>query len=69
MSDKPIAQRMFIKPGFTLVILNAPKGYIEIIGEIPENVKIQTSLVPGADIIQFFTKSRAELNENFASLK
>jgi hypothetical protein len=68
MSDKSIAQRMFIKPGHIMVVLNAPQGYIEMIGEIPENVKIQTRLVPGADIIQFFTKSKTDLEENFISL-
>jgi len=64
MSDKSIAQRMFIKPGFTMVVLNAPPGYIETIGEIPEDVKILTTLVSGANIIQFFTKSRSELEKN-----
>lgn len=57
MSDKSIAQRMFIKPGYTLVILNAPQGYVETIGDNPENVSIQTKQVFGADIIQFFAKT------------
>ena len=65
MSDKSIAQRMFIKPGYTMVVLNAPAGYIETIGEIPEDVKILTTLISDADIIQFFTKSRSELEKNF----
>ena len=51
------------------MILNAPLGYVETIGEIPENVIIQTRLVTGADIIQFFTKAQAELKGNFTSLK
>jgi len=68
MSDKSIAQRMFIKSGHTLVLLNAPPGYIETIGEIPEAVKILNTLVSGADIIQFFTKSRSDLEKNFNPL-
>jgi hypothetical protein len=68
MSDKSIAQRMFIKPGFTMAVLNAPPGYIETIGEIPVDVKILTTLVCGADIIQFFTKSRSDLEKNFKPL-
>jgi hypothetical protein len=68
MSDKTIAQRMFLKPGHTMVILNAPPGYKEIIGEIPENVKILTTLISGADIIQFFTSSRSELEKKFGPL-
>jgi hypothetical protein len=69
VSDKSIVQKLFIKPGHTVVILNAPNGYIETIGEIPENVKIQTKLVPSADIIQLFTKFQAELKDNFPTLK
>lgn len=69
MSNKSIAQRMLIKPGHTLVILNAPHGYVETIGEIPENVKIQTKMVSSADIIQFFTKTQTELKEKFTPLK
>ena len=61
MSDKTIAQRMFLKPGHTFVVLNAPQGYIETIGEIPGGVEIKTILVSDADIIQFFTSSRADL--------
>ena len=68
MSDKSIAQRMFIKPGHTMVILNAPQGYVGSIGEIPEDVKILTTLVSDADIIQFFTITRAELEMNFKPL-
>ena len=51
-----------------MTVLNAPPGYIETIGEIPEDVKILTTLVSGADIIQFFTKSRSELEKNFKPL-
>ena len=51
------------------MILNAPEGYLATIGEIPENVKIHTDLISGADIIQFFTKTQAELKKNFLLLK
>jgi hypothetical protein len=69
MSDKSISQRMFIKSGHVIVIINAPEEYLEKIGEIPENVKIHTDLISGADIIQFFTKTQVELKENFLLLK
>lgn len=45
-----------------------PQGYIETIGEIPEAVKILTTLVSDADIIQLFTSSRSELENNFKLL-
>jgi len=69
LSDKSIAQRMFIKPDYVLVILNAPQGYLDTLGNLPENVTIHANLVSNTDIIQFFTKSQAELKENFPILK
>lgn len=69
MSDKSITQRMFIKSGYKVIILNAPEGYIQTMGVIPEQVNIQNNLSPDADIIQYFTKSKADLVENFPLLK
>jgi hypothetical protein len=34
---------MFIKPGHTMVVLNALRDILRTIGEIPENVNILTS--------------------------
>jgi len=59
---------MFIKPGHTLVVLNATQGYIEMIGDLPADVKIQTNLVSEADMIQFFTSTRSDLEKNFEPL-
>jgi hypothetical protein len=69
MSEKSIVQRMFIKPGYIVVVLNSPKGYIETIGELPEKITIARKLVPDADIVQLFAYTQAELNELFPSLK
>jgi hypothetical protein len=69
MSDKPIVQRVSINPGYTMVILNAPPSYMEVIGEVPEKVSINKKLVPEADIVQVFAKNQAELNELFPKIK
>ncbi len=47
MSDKSIAQRMFIKSGNRVIILNAPEGYTQTMGEIPEQVNIQNKSFSG----------------------
>lgn len=60
---------MCIKPDYVLVILNAPQGYLDTLGNLPEKVTIHANLVSNTDIIQFFTKSQAELKENFPILK
>jgi hypothetical protein len=69
MSDKPVVQRMFIKPGYALVILNTPPDYLEVIGDLPEKVLVTKKLVANADIVQLFTKTQVELNELFPKLK
>jgi hypothetical protein len=60
MSEKTIAQKLFLKPGRNLLVLNAPEGYIEKLEPLPDFAKIVGSSEP-ADVIQFFIRSFAEL--------
>ncbi len=34
-SGKPLVQKLGIKPGTTIAILNAPKGYERTLGKLP----------------------------------
>ncbi len=40
MSDKTIAQKLMLKGGHSALIVNAPKGYLQSIGALPDGVKI-----------------------------
>lgn len=62
MSEKTIAEKLLLKPGRSLLVLNAPSGYLETIGPLPDFAKIVTGLEP-ADVVQLFICSYAELQK------
>jgi Protein of unknown function (DUF3052) len=69
MSDKTIAQKLMMKAGQTVLILNAPKGYAHSIGKLPAGVVVHAKGGQPADIIQAFIRSKTELEDQLSSLK
>jgi hypothetical protein len=69
MSEKTVAQKLMVKAGQTLLILNAPKGYERTIGKMPEDVIVHSRGGQVADIIQAFIRSKTELEDQLSSLK
>ena len=69
MSDKSIAEKLLIKPGRTVLFVNAPPGYRTRIGALPPNTTILKSGGAPAEVIQVFVKSRAELEAELPKLK
>jgi hypothetical protein len=60
MSEKTIAEKLLLKPGRSLLILNAPAGYLESLGPLPDFAKIVPITEP-ADVVQLFIYSFARL--------
>ena len=62
VSTAPIAKKLGIKPGWNVLVLNAPDGYHDLLRPLPEATRLATS--PGAafDIVQAFAATRAELD-------
>lgn len=60
MSDKPLAERLQVKNGRALLVLNPPADYLSKLDPLPEGSKMAE---PGekADVVQFFSRSMAEL--------
>ena len=67
-SGKPLVQKLGIKDGWAIAILNAPKGYDRLLGKLPRQVRRQATAVGPLDFIQFFTKEKQELERRFAEL-
>ena len=67
-SDKPLVQKLGIKAGAAIAILNAPRGYDAILGKVPRDVKRKMAAVGPLDFVQFFTKKKRELERRFATL-
>jgi len=69
ISSKSIADKLFIKAGKTVFLVNAPAGYNKLIGNVPSGAKITDTVEGRADIIQVFVKSEAELTKQLPQLK
>ena len=67
-SGKPLVQKLGIKDGWAIAILNAPTGYDRILGKLPRQVMRQATALGPLDFIQFFTKEKQELERRFAEL-
>ena len=68
-SGKPLIQKLGIKDGSTIAILNAPRGYDGTLGNLPREVKRKTAAVGPLDFIHFFTAEKRELERRFRALE
>lgn len=62
MAETSLVKKLVIKPGYRLLILNAPDGYTDLLGELPEGAAIDTTANGQYDLVQLFVKSKADLN-------
>ena len=69
MSQKTIAQKLFIKEGNKVLFLNHPEEYLSLIGDLPKNIVFSSEAEDNLDFIQVFVKNKAELEEQLPKLK
>jgi hypothetical protein len=68
-SGKSLVDKLGIKPGHSVLILEAPKGYGKTLGPLPKGVTIPKAPKPGTDFIHLFTTRRADLEKRFGTLQ
>lgn len=68
-SHRTLTQKLGIKPNSSVIILNAPDEYGHLLFPFPEGCSIFDELKEKADLIQYFTKSTAEIESVFPKLK
>jgi len=61
-------QKLGIKDGWAIAILNAPKGYDRVLGKLPPRVNHEARAAGPLDFIQFFTSEKQQLERRFAAL-
>jgi hypothetical protein len=66
--SRPLANKLYIREGYRIAILNPPVGYSQLLGELPENVTVANSLEGEFDVIQFFVTKRKKLEEELSGL-
>ena len=62
MADSQLAKKLQIKPGNRVAILNAPEGFAESLGKLPEGAKVSDKLTGTLDVVIAFAKDSADLN-------
>ncbi len=68
-SKRSLVQKLGIKPGWLVAIVDAPSGYDETLGPLPEGVTRPATADAPVDFIQFFTKELQSLEREFPHLK
>jgi hypothetical protein len=68
-SGTPLPQKLGIKPGFTVVTINAPRNYRRLLGTIPEGVTFSGRLKTNSNFVHAFIKKRSELEKRLSVLR
>ena len=53
--NKPVVEKLGIKPGFCIFVDGAPSAYGAIVGPLPAGVTIKAALKPSLDMVHLFT--------------
>jgi len=69
ISNKSIVDKLFIKPGKSVALIDAPTAYEKHIRKLAPEAKISTEESGSFDIIQVFVGSAAELQQKLPALK
>lgn len=69
-SGTPLIKKLGIKQGYTMMTVNEPEHYFELLGELPGNVILMKSGSEGtADFIHLFAENEQVLHDSFPPLK
>jgi CheY-like chemotaxis protein len=61
-SGTPLPKKLGIKPNYSIVLLNEPENFVEILGELPAGVVFTSRIVLGTQLAIWFVRSAAELS-------
>jgi hypothetical protein len=68
-SGTPTAQKLGIKPGSRVIVLGAPGDYARVLGGIPPDVALRSSLRGKADIVHLFVVREADLAKRLDAMR
>ena len=68
-SGTPLPQKLGVKPGLTVVTINAPRNYRRLLDSIPEGVTFSERLRPGSTFVHLFVKKCSDLTKRLPVLR
>jgi hypothetical protein len=66
-SGTPLIKKLGIKPGFKVVFVNAPAGFVDTL-DLPKEVIVSRAARTELDFVLLFVKSQKELKQKFSLL-
>ena len=67
-SGTPLAKKLGVKPGATVVLLGAPDDFEGTLGELPEGVRLRRDRRARPDLVVWFLRSARELERDVAKI-
>lgn len=67
-SRTPLVRKLGIKGGSSLVLVNAPSGFAEVLVDLPDGVRIRTAMRGTPDLTVWFVPDRRELERRIATM-
>jgi hypothetical protein len=68
-SGTPLPKKLGVKRGARVALVDAPEGFEDTLGELPEDVVVRRQLRGPLEVIVFFTASRAKLQRRIGQLR
>ena len=68
-SETSLTQKLGIKPGLTVVTINAPTNYRRLLGTIPQGVTFSDRLKPDSGFVHVFISKRSGLANRLPVLR
>jgi hypothetical protein len=69
MPGKTLAQKLFIRENDTVLLVNPPEGYLDLLGQLPEGAKIVSKATQPVEFIQVFAAKKSEMTETLRKVK
>jgi hypothetical protein len=67
-SHRSLVDKLGIKPGMRIAILNAPRGYRSLLGKLPAGVTVVPAVRGILGLIHFFTPNRVVIEKQIPAL-
>ena len=68
-SKTPLAQKLGIKPGATVAVLNEPAGYRKLLAPLPAKVALSATAGAGSEFVHLFVAERRSLETELKRLR
>jgi hypothetical protein len=67
--DKSVADKLLVKPGYRVLIVDPPGDYLPMMGDLPPGAILLKKATPETDLIQVFLTSKKEMEQKLPVLK